>query len=213
MLDLLRRLQLVLDGALALLSGRTLANLSEMFAPLSLTAAGVHGLEYCLGDGCICRRGADDSALELARIAVGEFAAAEPRVLVEDKGNSLAVHYRAAPERFDDLSRLLGSLADRLGPGFHVQEGLYVLELKPSSATKGSALRRIMGGRSFGGRTPVAIGDDLTDVHAFRAAEGLGGMSIAVGDRVRAQWQVRDPASLHRWLGSVIDSVSVDRAS
>jgi trehalose 6-phosphate phosphatase len=212
LIDLLGRLQASLGGALALLTGRQLATVAEMFAPLILPAAGIHGLERWSGRGEIVRASIEDANLDDARAAVLEVLEGEPRLMLEDKGDAFAVHYRAAPERAPVVARKLHQVARRLGPVFHVQPGLFVFELKPQQPNKGAALLSFMAEPPFRGRVPVAIGDDLTDLHAFRAAESLGGMAIAVGSRIRAHWNFDNPPALRNWLEEVATQLHADTA-
>lgn len=212
LIELLGRLQASLGGALALLSGRQLATVADMFAPLVVPAAGIHGLERWSGRGEVVRASIEDANLDDARAAVREVLEGEPRLLLEDKGDAFAIHYRAAPERAPVVARKLHQVARRLGPVFHIQPGLFVYELKPQQPNKGSALLSFMAEPPFRGRVPVAIGDDLTDLHAFRAAESLGGMAIAVGARIRAHWTFEDPAALRGWLEEVATQMRADTA-
>ncbi len=203
----LQDIQRALDGALALLSGRPLAAVAELFAPMTIAAAGVHGLERWSGSGVILRARVDASGLDDARSALLELGEIEPKLVLEDKGEAFAIHYRAAPDCAKRLYAEILRIAASLGPGFHVQPGLYVFELKPRQPNKGSALLSFMTEAPFRGRLPVAIGDDLTDLHAFRAAESLGGMGVAVGDRIRARWRLRDPSELRQWLARMLTRV------
>jgi len=204
LLRLLERLSRALHGALALLSGRTLATLVELFKPLSIPAAGTHGLEIRFRDGAIQRRDSAPPVFNEARRELEVLARDDPGLYLEDKENALAIHYRASPDRADELRQSVNAIARRLGPDYHVQEGLYVLELKPAGINKGTALRQFMESHPFLGRTPIAVGDDLTDLHAFAQAEMLGGFGVAIGDRIAARWQITDPATLHHWLENVI---------
>lgn len=180
--------------------GRTLAHLAEGFAPLCLPAAGTHGLEIQHVDGRIEHPIEPPRQWPKVRVAVEAMALADPSLQIENKGNAIAVHYRATAHRAAELRRRMCELAQRLGPDYHVQEGLYLLELKPAAVNKGTALRTFMSSQPFAGRVPVAAGDDLSDLHAFRQAELLGGFGIAVGDRVEAAWRLPDPAAFRAWL-------------
>ena len=204
LLALLARLSSALHGAVALVSGRTAATVTEMFAPLSLPTAGTHGLELRLADGRIRDAEVDQPGFSSVRADIEAMVMADPSLYLEDKGNALAIHYRLARDRADDILRNLEICIRALGPGYHIQHGLHVFEIKPAAANKGTALRMLMAEPEFAGRVPIAIGDDLTDVHAFREAELLGGLGIAVGDRISARWRFADPPALHRWLEDVI---------
>lgn len=207
LLDQLDRLSLALDGACALVSGRTIAELSTMFWPLKLPAAGIHGLERRRADGWTVRDAADSVRLDPTRDALALVAKSEPALFIEDKGNTLAAHFRDAPHCEPKVREIFSRVANRRASHYEVQEGLHVLELKPAGINKGTALAEFMAAAPFAGRTPVAAGDDLSDVHAFRAAEKLGGFGIAVGDRVPASWRMANPGELRSWLAAVLDSV------
>ncbi len=197
----LRELQLALGGALALVSGRNIATLDALFAPLRLPSAGLHGLERRNGDD-VRSVVADTSALDGVRAAAREIVARHPGALCEDKGMAVALHWRAAPAAADELRALAERAADAL-PGHHLQPGDSVVELKPVGADKGSAIEAFLQEPPFAGRTPVFLGDDLTDEHGFATVNRYGGTSILVGNREPsvAQFALSNVAAVHRWLG------------
>jgi len=123
---------------------------------------------------------------------------------MEDKGLALAVHYRDAPEGFCELNATMSKLMIGLGDRYQVQPGVAVLELKPRECDKGSALKAFMSEAVFRDRQPVVLGDDITDLDAFRAAEESGGMSVAVGERIDGQWRLADPLAVRRWLSGFV---------
>lgn len=192
-----------LGGALALVSGRSIEVLDALFEPVVFPAAGLHGVERRLATGE--RRGQSyrDPALAGARTSLALFVEAHPGTLLEDKGRALAVHFRLAPEFETGARQAVAAAARALAPGYHVQEGKMVLEIKPLSFTKATAIEEFMQEGPFRARTPVFVGDDLTDQAGFRAVERLGGISIAVGHRVQGQWRFDNPAAVRRWLGSI----------
>ena len=164
-------------GALALVSGRALSSLDALFGS-SFPAAGSHGAQMRI------RAGAGSwSAAPLApdlAAAIRAAAGAIAGVFAEDKGTSIAVHYRAVPEAAprlaEALHRLVAGREDlRLLPGH------CVFEVRRAGHDKGTALESFMAGAPFAGRTPVFIGDDVTDEAGFRAATARGGLAIAVG--------------------------------
>ena len=207
LLGQLRRIHDGLDGALALLSGRPIEQLSRLFAPLELPMAGLHGVERRAADGRVTVLGAPAGAIEQARDALRELVAAHPGLLLEDKARSLAVHFRRAPALEPLVDAACERLAAELGGDFHVQRGLLVREIKPRGADKGTALEEFMAEAPFRDRRPVAIGDDVTDVDAFRAAERRGGYSIAVGDRVRGSMSLPCPRALRAWLTTLAEGL------
>ncbi|MEO8463730.1 MAG: trehalose-phosphatase [Gammaproteobacteria bacterium] len=190
-----------LHGAIALVTGRRIADLDALFAPLLLPAAGVHGAERRDAAGHVTASDRD-SHLAPARRMLAAWQAAHAGTVLEDKGSSLALHYRAAPEWEAGARGALVEALAAAGPDFHIQEGKKVLELKPRAAGKGSAIEAFMDEPPFRGRCPVFVGDDLTDEDGFDAVNRLGGHSIAVGlDRpTSARWRLRNEQEVLGWL-------------
>lgn len=188
-----------LGGAVALLSGRRLENLDELFAPLKLPAAGLHGLQRRDASGRPHFADADAASMGAARDLLHSRINGAAGLRLEDKIETIAVHFQSAHQAAAVHSWMDEALA-QLGPGFHVQPGRLVYEIKSRLCNKGTALRDFLNEAPFIGRTPIVIGDDLTDLDAFRAAEALGGMAIAVGDLIQARWQVASPTELRQWI-------------
>jgi trehalose 6-phosphate phosphatase len=193
-----------LNGAVALVSGRSIATIDELFAPLKLPAAGQHGAERRTASGASYSAGARREAdLDGARLSLITFVDAHPGTLFEDKGFTIAVHFRRAPEFEESVLHAVSAAAAALGAGYEVQAGNRVFEIKPSSFTKATAAEAFMSEAPFAGRTPVFVGDDLTDEPGLRFAERAGGISIAVGDRISGQWRLENPREVRRWLAAV----------
>lgn len=189
-----------LAGALALISGRSLAQLDALFGASRFPAAGLHGIERRDVQGRLHVHAAERLPQSLVD-ELGEIAERHPGVLLEDKGRAVALHYRQAASLQEMLHREVHALARRHGRDeLQVQPGAYVLELKPSGITKAHAIEAFMLEPPFAGRTPLFAGDDLTDLHGFDAVERLGGTSIAVGPRVSAMVAVADPKELRDLL-------------
>jgi trehalose 6-phosphate phosphatase len=178
----LRRLQAALDDAVAIVSGRALADLEALLHPLRLPLAGLHGLERRDARGRLHRDERDRERLDAVRDAIAGFVAARPGLYAEDKGGALALHYRGAPEREQEVAAFLERQRRQLGDAFHIQAGKQVFELKPAGRDKGQVVREFMSEPPFEGRTPVFVGDDRTDEDAFVAVNTLGGCSIRVGE-------------------------------
>ncbi|MGF1594776.1 MAG: trehalose-phosphatase [Kiloniellaceae bacterium] len=200
LIALLEDLNARIGGALALVSGRSLANLDRLFAPLRLPAAGVHGLERRGADG-IVHTGDTASLLQPLRGPLADFAGARQGLLVEDKQHSLALHYRAAPTYDAEAEAFLRDLA-AAAPGLEVTRGKMVLEVKPAGVDKGTAIVAFLAEPPFAGRHPVYIGDDVTDEDAFAAVNAAGGLSIRVGAAAAtaATHRLADEAAVHDWL-------------
>lgn len=192
-----------LGGALALVSGRAIAYLDALFAPLRLPSAGLHGVERRKASGVMHGASFVDGRLTDARAAVNALVQAHPGTSVEDKGRTLAVHFRMAPDREAAVREALTAIAKPLGSNYHIQEGSMVLEIKPRGFTKATAIKAFMAEPPFSGRKPVFIGDDLTDQDGFRMVEDQGGLSIAVGDRVRGQFRLENAAAVREWLSQI----------
>jgi trehalose 6-phosphate phosphatase len=171
-----------LGGALALVSGRAIADLDRLFMPLRVAAAGQHGIELRLApEGMIeaMPAAAPDAGL---RSAVRELAASHPGVRVEDKGRSLAVHFRDAPRCGDVLSRALEVLLAESPGWLALRHGKMVLELRDRRFSKASAVEEFLRHPPFAGRLPVFVGDDVTDEDGFAAVERHGGIAMPVGE-------------------------------
>src|SRR6202040_1574586 len=160
-----------LGGALALVSGRSIEYLDALFAPLRLPAAGLHGVERRKASGAVHGASFVDSQLDLVRVALKSLVRAHPGTLLEDKGRTIAVHFRMAPQVESSVRDTVAAVASQLGSNYHVQEGNMMLEIKPRGFTKGSAIKAFMQEPPFSGRRPVFVGDDLTDQDAFKGVE------------------------------------------
>jgi trehalose 6-phosphate phosphatase len=192
-----------LGGALALISGRSIDYLDALFSPLRLPAAGLHGVERRKASGIMHGASFVDTQLTDARVAVNALVKAQPGTSVEDKGRTLAVHFRMAPQREAAVRQALTDIAKPLGSNYHIQEGSMVLEIKPRGFSKATAIKAFMKEPPFSGRMPVFVGDDLTDQDGFKMVEDQGGISIAVGDRVHGQFRFETVSAVRAWLQEI----------
>jgi trehalose 6-phosphate phosphatase len=201
LIGLLERLRARVEGALAVVSGRPLRELDALLAPLVLPSAGQHGVERRDARGEM--HGYAGAAPPAAAKQLSAFAAAHPGLIFEDKGASLAVHYRLAPELEANVGAQMQQLAAALGPSMQLLEGKMVVELKPAGLDKGVAIAQFMAEAPFRGRLPVFAGDDVTDECGFAEVNRLGGCSVKVGEgETCAQLRMPDVAAVHRWLAS-----------
>lgn len=206
LLDVVERLYIVTGGAVALISGRPVVEIDRLFAPVRLPIAGQHGAERRDAAGGMHYHFQCAAQLNDLRRCVIEWAANAPGLLIEDKGMSIAIHYRQAPHLAAEVKRKLTECLDRGDDTFRLQEGKMVLELKPAGKDKGTAIREFMGEDPFRGRIPVFVGDDATDEHGFAAVNELGGFSIKVGSGPSAaRWRVPDVTAVRTWLKEVLD--------
>jgi len=195
-------------GAVALVSGRSAEDIDRLFAPLVLPIAGQHGLERRSAGGALHRH---EPPLEHLGHAAGELVrltAAHDGLALENKGLTLALHYRRAPELRSLVEREMKRVAARLGDDFELQGGKFVVELKPSGKDKGSAIAEFLAEPPFAGRTPIFLGDDLTDEYGFDVVNHAGGHSIKVGQgTTRARFRLPDSRAVRQWLGEWAASV------
>lgn len=207
LLETLRHLRDSFLGALALVSGRAIADLDSLFDPLALPAAGVHGLEMRRGNGHHYRS-SNESLLEPLRRPLTAFAEQTPGLLLEDKGLSLALHYRLAPERETEVARRIDELLGDSLPALEVTQGKMVFEVKPAGCNKGTAIVAFMEEPPFFGRKPIFLGDDITDEDGFAAVNQLDGISVKIGctGASRAQHRLPNEAAVHSWLGQLVNS-------
>lgn len=188
-------------GALALISGRSISDVDSIFSNANLPIAGQHGLERRSRAGKITRHDIMSEKLDFARTRLAEAIARHPDLKIEDKGLSLALHYRAAPSLASFAHRTMRTVAAATGAEFAAQPGKRVIELKPSGKNKGEAVREFMLEDPFRGRTPVFVGDDVTDEHGFVVVNAMGGHSIKVGGgSTVARWRLADVPAVRAWL-------------
>lgn len=202
---LLSRLSHAAGSALGLVSGRTLAGIDRIFAPLVFPAVGGHGAEVRFPDGS--REASCNGAMDQVREPLAEFAAARPGLRIEDKGFALAVHFRQAPERAEEVLAFVQSLAQR--SGLAVQPGKMVAELKDARHDKGKGIARLLARPPFSGRKPLFIGDDLTDESGFALVNALGGISVRAGSachHTQARYRLPDPESVRSELRQLLES-------
>jgi len=199
--ELLRRACAATGGALALITGRPIADVDRLFAPLALPAAGQHGFERRDAAGAWHRHAPRPPELAAVRADLDAFVAAHPGVLIEDKGLTVAVHYRRAAGAAAAVTALAERLVGRAGGALAIQHGKMVVELQPAGRDKGTAIAEFMSEAPFRGSTPVFIGDDLTDEYGFSIVNGLGGVTVKVGDgATEARARLPDVDAVRLWL-------------
>jgi len=203
---LLGQLQDKLDGAVAIISGRPVAEIDHLLQPLQLLAAGEHGAELRYSVAGEIQR----SALLPAHIVEGirQLGAALPGTQVEIKGAAAALHYRNAPEHGEavlaGMQRVVSAAA-----GYELLQGKMVAELKRADINKGLAVSELMTHPPFPGRRPVYIGDDVTDEAGFRVVNEAGGLSVRVGmpllqgQQTHARYALDAVADVYGWLNNI----------
>jgi trehalose 6-phosphate phosphatase len=203
---LLAKLKNACDGALALISGRSLTRIDELFSPLMLPAAGQHGAERRDAQGQRHRHPFAVKALKPVAGGIRSFAARHQGLVFEDKGASVALHYRLAPQLAQAAIAKVREAAAPLGDAVEVQGGKMVVELKPAGCDKGKAIEQFMREPPYAGRVAVFLGDDVTDEYGFRVINRIGGHSVKVGEGPSAaRWRLESPAAARAWLAAWLD--------
>ncbi len=205
LLETLARANVALGGAVAFVSGRPISALDEMFRPLKFAAAGVHGAELRATPIApivnVASPPPSGHILAEARRISAKFSGA----FVENKGQAIAVHYRAAPWAAKDLTAAIEALvagaADQRLIALH---GAAVIEIKSRDFDKGVAIEQLMAREPFAFRSPIFIGDDTTDLPGFEAVLRLGGRAYSVGRRIPGlSGSFEGPDDVVAWLDSV----------
>lgn len=197
--ELLRRMGAALGGRLAVVSGRTIAEIDRVLEGAVPCVAGVHGLARRLANGNVVQA-QPHPQIETAAVAFRALAAARAGLQVEEKSLSVTLHYRNAPGAEDAVRDLAQRLAQTTG--LELQEGRMVVELKTPGADKGDAVAAFMLEPPFAGSTPIFVGDDLTDEAGFQAALAAGGLAVLVGPAraTAAGHALTDPAAVLDWM-------------
>jgi trehalose 6-phosphate phosphatase len=203
----LQRLFDLSGGALAFVSGRLIDDIDRIFAPMVLPAIGGHGAEMRVSPTSkACAIGAYPMSRELKRrfAAIGDMS---DRILIEDKGYSLAVHYRQAVEFEPAIFARVTAIRSELSEApIDVLPGKRVVEIKPSGFSKASGVRELMTQIPFKGRCPVFFGDDVTDDAVFAIMPDIAGLSFSVGRRARGvAGQFGRPRDVRRWLTNLAE--------
>ncbi|MBX9710394.1 MAG: trehalose-phosphatase [Xanthobacteraceae bacterium] len=195
------------DGALALVSGRSLEDIDRVFAPMRLPVVGGHGAEMRLsGDS----EAVDVHAPPMDRDLKRRFAAIaelSPGILLEDKGYSVALHYRQAPNFERTIYSAVSAIRAELPEApIEVLPGKLVCEIKHSGFTKASGVTELMKHEPFAGRQPIFIGDDVTDETVFAIMPGMNGISFSVGRHARGvDGYFEAPADVRTWLANLLN--------
>jgi trehalose 6-phosphate phosphatase len=205
---LLPALRQALGGALALVTGRSISDADRLFPGMALPVAGQHGCERRDAHGTLYLHAPAPGTLAQLRALFTAFAESHDGVLLEDKGHSLAIHYRQAPNLAALVHKTVREAVAAIGiTGYQLQPGKCLLELRPDGRDKGTAIGDFMDEAPFRGRRPVFVGDDSGDEHGFAVVETLRGWSIKVGrGRTRARYRLEDVTAVRRWLNALLAS-------
>lgn len=185
----------LLGGALAIVTGRSMKVIDELLAPFNGSAAGEHGVSLRFPDGSRENLPRGVAVPDSWRAALVAAAERWPGVLVEPKEHGVAVHYRLAPERGNEVWRLVRALVPQDHPAFRLIPAREAVEIGPRAVSKGYAVERLMALAPFEGRRPIFVGDDFTDEAGMAAARQFGGEGLRVAEVFGG-----DPVAVRAWL-------------
>jgi len=207
--ETLEQLSQTLGGAIALVSGRSIRDLERMFAPLELAAAGQHGSELRFRGGEVIAMTPPSASLAGVRRVLSRYAEGHPGILIENKERSLAVHYRNAPDLRTPTRRLLEA-AVRGSSDLQIIGGRAAFDVTSADANKGNAVAAFMARKPFAGRTPIYIGDDVSDEMGFAEVLRRGGHAIRVGDAAAslAPLRLQTPEAVRVWLAEICEQLT-----
>jgi trehalose 6-phosphate phosphatase len=210
--QLLRCVSWQLNGALAIVSGRPIASIDRYIDDAVPAVSGIGGAERRSAARHMHRCEIDPATLDRAREILTRFSTVRPGVLLEDKGVSLALHYRLAPEQADACREIVEACARSSGGHLERMDGKMVAELKPVGVSKAAAVLAFMNEAPFAGRRPVFVGDDQIDEAAFAVVAKTNGFSVIVGGRspTAATTRLESVSDLHGWLRAFCQQAAVD---
>jgi trehalose 6-phosphate phosphatase len=209
--DTLARLWQHTGGAVAFVSGRPVNELDLIFSPLQLPAVGGHGAELRTIPGAVPEAPRLPPLDPKIKREFARIAEAGPGIILEDKGYSLALHYRLAP----DKERMVREAASRIAASLptasiELLPGKLVMEIKQRGFTKATAVRELMTYHPFSGRRPVFIGDDVTDLGVFEVLPDFDGIGVSVGHKIPGVNACFDrPTDVRRWLEQISRKVAL----
>ncbi len=194
------------EGAVALVSGRSMAELDALASPLHFPLAGVHGAERRDFSGKTHIVALPADIVSALNDQLSTALESLPGCELEAKGMAFALHYRQAPQYEERIMALAQGLVG-FYPELALQPGKCVVEIKPQGISKGEAIAAFMQEAPFRGKTPVFVGDDLTDEAGFGVVNQLDGVSIKVGPgATQAQWRLAGVPDVHQWLQTIAEN-------
>lgn len=212
LVQLLAALRAATGGAVALISGRPVSFVDALLAPLRLPVAGLHGIERRDALGRLHSQPMSAQPLRHAAVELAARASRHAGLLFEDKGLSLALHYRQAPQLEAVAREIAAAALGGLGSDFEMMCGNMVFEIKPGGRDKGAAIEDFLTEAPFEGLAPAFVGDDVTDEFGFAVVNRRGGHSIKVGaGDTAARWRLPDAAAVRAWLGGCVRDLHAAR--
>jgi trehalose 6-phosphate phosphatase len=189
-------------GAIAFVSGRPIGEIDRLFAPLKMPAVGGHGAEIRFEPESAITRSRAAALSDELRSEFTSIVSLDSGILIEDKGYSVAIHYRQSPQLGGEvMEHIVAICRNEQCAGLEILPGKFVVEIKPSGYSKGTGLRELMAVPPFRGRKPIFIGDDVTDDAAFAELPNYGGVGFSVGGAMPgAAFNFDGPRDVRAWL-------------
>ncbi|TAK98474.1 MAG: trehalose-phosphatase [Rhodospirillaceae bacterium] len=209
---LLRRTATMLNGALAVVTGRPIVSIDSFLPGAVAAIAGLHGAELRDSRGQLTRAELDLPAVKTARALLNDFKRERPEVLLEDKGLSLALHFRGAPHLGEECRTVIDLCVGKARGHLERLDGAFVSEIKPKNVSKARAIETFMKSAPFKGRSPIFAGDDVGDEAGFEYIAKINGIGIIVGGRspTAATQRLRSVTALHQWLRTFVTGPNHD---
>jgi len=187
-------------GAVSIVSGRNLQEISDRLDGFAGTISGGHGAEIRHASGHLPVIECDLARLGHIKKAAREFAVLEPRVIAEDKRFGVVLHFRQHPDMESKVREFLSSLIGS-DDEFELQSAKMAVEIKPKGISKADAVKRITGFDEFAGRRILFAGDDETDESAFFWVNEQDGITIKIGEGPTcAHYRTHSPSAFKDWL-------------
>jgi trehalose 6-phosphate phosphatase len=194
----LAALRLLCGDAVAIVTGRPIAEVEGFLPGAAYAVAGEHGTALRPSPSAEIDRIRLDPLPPDWLVAAGQLAASHPGALLEPKRHGFALHYRAAPHTGASLQAALKTLVAQDSAGYEMIAAKMAWEVRPRGVDKGSAVRTLMQHAPFAGRVPVFIGDDVTDEDGMDAAREMGGVGLRVPE------VFGDPAGVRAWIAKIV---------
>lgn len=197
---LLARLKQKLGGAVAIVSGRGVAELDGLLAPTKLAISGTHGSELRRSPDADTEIVFAAEGLESLNTTLTKWSDAHPGTGIELKPLTSVLHYHSVPELTEEIAHYSKEL-ETLWPDFVAEHGRGTVEFKPNGADKGKGIKALTSLPPFAGRTPIFLGDDLPDEEGFAVINALGGFSVKVGSgETQARYRLQKQADVRDYL-------------
>lgn len=173
-------------------TGRDVDTASKLLYPIEVPIAGLHGLDIYFDSRNYIRPDLSSINFKKLKQDITKNCDKHPELLIEDKGYSIALHYRKNPNLENNAINIMQRINLNY-PQLKINRGKFVIELIPNQADKGRAIETILNHLDLPAVLPIFIGDDLTDESGFTYINQQSGLSIKVGPgETQAKYRLKD---------------------